>query len=658
MVIRKDPDVCYIVFNHAISDKFFNQIDILVFFYYFFLPLTAFEKKKLRHIKLIMRIERTFDLLDNIRQNYSRPDVLAAKREGNWVKFSGEDYSRHAKMFSYGLIAKGFKKGDKIATVSNNRPEWNFVDMGMAMVGVIHIPIYPTIGDDEYRHILSHSDARMLIVSDKNLYDRLKPIADELDTIESVYTFNYYENIPNWSEIYQLGEEVRVTYKDELKRIRDGIDPDDVVSIIYTSGTTGLPKGVMLTHRNFISNVKACADLFPVNSSDRTLSFLPVCHVFERMVNYLFQYKGCGIYYAENLGTISQNLVEIQASAFATVPRVIERIYDRIVSKGNDLTGLKRVVFFQSLKLGEKYRYDGKHHFWYGLRLWLARKLVFSQWQKAFGGNLKFIVSGGAALQPRLARLFFAADIPLLEGYGLTETSPVIAVNHLIQPGNLLIGTVGPVVENVEVMIDEDGEVLVKGPNVMKGYYKDPKTTAEVIDANGWFHTGDIGTLERGKFLKITDRKKEMFKTSSGKYIAPQAIENLLKESFFIEQAMVVGENEKFASALILPNFEYLHVWANEHKIHFRDNMELITLPKVLKQFNKEIDIYNKQLGKHEQIKRFRLVWEAWNANTGELSPTLKLRRRVLYRKYAPILREIYSYAEGEENRGKHKFGE
>ncbi len=605
-----------------------------------------------------MTIERTFDLLENLRNNHNREDILAAKREGQWVKFSAEDYSRTSKRFSYGLLAGGFKKGDKIATVSNNRPEWNMADMGMAMIGAIHVPIYPTIGDDEYRHILEHSDARLLIVSDKALYSRLKPIADSIPGIENVYTFNYYEDAPHWSEITKLGEQNRVTYKDVLIKLRNEITPDDIASIIYTSGTTGLPKGVMLTHRNFISNVKACAGLFGIKPGDRILSFLPICHVFERMVNYLFQFNGCSIYYAENLGTIAQNMVEIQANAFATVPRVIERIYDRIVSKGGDLKGIKRLIFFQSLKLGEKYRVDGKHHFWYGLRLWLARKLVFSKWQKAFGGELRLVVSGGAALQPRLSRLFFAAGIPLLEGYGLTETSPVIAVNHLSRPNSLLIGTVGPVIEGVEVKIDEDGEILVKGDNIMKGYYKDPETTASVIDNQGWFHTGDIGTLLHNRFLKITDRKKEMFKTSSGKYIAPQAIENMLKESNFIEQVMVVGENEKFASALVLPNFEYLHVWANDHRIHFRDNMELISLPKVQQRYQKEMDHYNKQLGKYEQIKRFRLVFEAWTAQTGELSPTLKLKRRVLYKKYANILREIYSYAEGEENRGKHKFND
>lgn len=604
-----------------------------------------------------MNIERTFDLLEHLRQNHNRADILVAKREGQWIKFSAEDYGRTSRRFSYGLMSLGFEKGDKIATISNNRPEWNMADMGMSMLGVVHVPVYPTLGEEEYKYILEHSDAKMLLVHDRATWQRLKPVVDAVG-LKHFYTFIYYEDLPHWSEVTKLGETARVKCKEELRRIKDSILPGDLASIIYTSGTTGMPKGVMLSHSNFMSNMKACAPLFPLESGDRILSFLPLCHVFERMVNYLFQFKGCSIHYAENIGTIAQNMVEIQAQAFVTVPRVIERIYDKIVSKGEDLSGIKRLIFFQSLKLGEKFRVNGKHHFWYGLRLSLARKLVFSKWQKAFGGQLKFVVSGGAALQPRLSRLFFAADIPLLEGYGLTETSPVIAVNHLSQPDCLHIGSVGPVLNNVAVKIDEDGEILVKGPNVMQGYYKAQDLSDEVIDAEGWFHTGDIGTLIKNRFLKITDRKKEMFKTSSGKYIAPQAIENLLKESFFIEQVMVVGENEKFASALLLPNFEYLHVWAHDNKIHFRDNPELITLPKVLKQFQKEVDVYNKQLGKHEQIKRFRLVWEDWNSHTGELSPTLKLRRRVLYKKYAPVLREIYAYQEGEENRGKHKFND
>jgi len=605
-----------------------------------------------------MRIDRTFDLLENLRLNHEKSDILVAKREGNWVKFSTEDYVRNARNFAFGLLAMGLKKGDKIATVSNNRPEWNFVDMGMAMVGVVHVPVYPTMGDEDYRHILSHSDSKMLLVSDLPTYKRLFPIAKKIGKLRKVYTFNHYEDVPNWTEVTREGFNAKIKFRDQFDKVSASITSDDLLTIIYTSGTTGLPKGVMLTHRNILSNIEGVENLYPLDESDRILSFLPLCHVYERMVNYLFQKKACSIYYAENLGTIAQNMAEIKASAFATVPRVIERIYDRIVSKGEELRGFKRMVFFQSLKLGEKYRVDGKHHFWYGLRLWLARKLVFSKWQKIFGGSLKFVISGGAALQPRLSRLFFAAGMPLMEGYGMTETSPVIAANHLSEPNSLLIGTVGPTLKNIEVKIDEDGEILVKGPSVMKGYYKDTKNTEEVLEKDGWLHTGDIGTFEKGRFLKITDRKKEMFKTSSGKYIAPQAIENLLKESFFIEQLMVVGENEKFASALISPNFEYLHVWANDHRIQFRDNQELVTHPKIQKLFQKEVNQYNKSLGKTEQIKRFRLVCEPWGPGPGELSPPMQMRRRVIYNKYDDLLRDIYSYAPDQENRGSIKFND
>ena len=593
-----------------------------------------------------MEITRTFDVLTNIKENFNKFDALAAKRDGQWIKFSAEDYNSNAKMFSYGLLDMGFKKGDKIATLSNNRPEWNFVDMGMTMVGVIHVPIYPTIGDDDYRHILKHCDARIIIVSDLALYERLMVIAKEIPAIEKIYTFNFYENIPHWSEITKAGEKARVKFKDTLKEIRNSITPDDIATIIYTSGTTGVAKGVMLTHDNIISNVKACL-VFPLVEGDRILSFLPLCHVFERMVNYLFQVYGCTIYYAENLGTIAQNINEIQASAFVTVPRVIEKIHEKIISKGNRLSGIKKWIFTQSLKLGENYSNTGKNSIWYNIRLSLARKLVFSKWRAALSDSLKFIVSGGAALQPRLSRLFFAAGIPLQEGYGLTETSPVVSVNHLKSPNNLMIGTIGPIVDKTQVMISEDGEILVKGPGVMKGYYKDPETTSQVIDSDGWFHTGDIGTLVDGKFLKITDRKKEIFKTSAGKYVAPQVIENKMRESRFIEQVMVVGENEKFISALISPNFEYLHEWAHENHIRFIDNAQLIDLHQVHKQYQKEIDNLNKQIGKFEQIKRFRLVTDSWNVNTGELSPTLKLRRKFLQKKYEKILHEIYSHENG-----------
>ncbi|MBK3515958.1 AMP-dependent synthetase/ligase [Carboxylicivirga marina] len=603
-----------------------------------------------------MEIKRTFDLLANLKHNINKDDMLCAKRNGEWVKFSVKEYSEQARLFSYGLLAKGFQKGDKIVTVSNNRPEWNFVDMGMSMIGVVHVPVYPTISDEEYKYILEHSDAKMLIVSDVILYKRLKEVSKEIECIKEIYTFNDIKDATNWSEITQLGEQERIKWKDEFKVIRNSISDEDLVSIIYTSGTTGNPKGVMLSHKNFMSNMKDAIPRYPLSPKDNILSFLPLCHVYERMINYLFQANGCSIYYAENLATIAQNLVEIKATAFVTVPRVIERIYDKLVSKGNDLSGIKKTLFFWAMKLGERYRTNGKNYPLYAAKLKIARKLIFSKWQKAFGGNLRFVVSGGAALQPRLSRLFFAADIPLMEGYGLTETAPVLASNYIHEPGNLMIGTVGTVFNSVEIRIDEDGEILAKGPNVMMGYYKDEKTTAEVIDKDGWFHTGDIGTLIKGKYLKITDRKKEMFKLSSGKYIAPQAIENLLKESDFIEQAIIVGESEKFAGALLAPNFEYLHMWAHDNKVHFRDNQELINNEKVFAIYRKEVMRFNKLIGKHEEIKRFRMVHEAWTSASGELSPTLKLRRRIIYRKYADILREMYAYAENEENKGSIKF--
>jgi len=603
-----------------------------------------------------MEILRTFDILDELKKKNDKHDILAAKRDNQWVTFSVDEYIENARFFSYGLLAKGFKKGDKIATVSNNRPEWNFVDMGMSMIGVIHVPIYPTIGEDEYKYILKHSDAKMLIVSDNALFNKLNPIASKIRSIKSVYSFNKLDGINHWSEIIELGEKEKIKQREKFNKIKNDISSDDVVSIIYTSGTTGMPKGVMLTHRNFMSNVAGTAPNFDLSKKDKALSFLPLCHVFERMVNYLYQYKGCSIYYAENLGTIARDLKDIRASIFTTVPRVIERIYDKLVTKGNDLESSKKKIFFWAMHLGERYNVLGRNNPVYAMKLSVARKLVFSKWQEAFGGNLRFIISGGAALQPRLSRLFFAAGIPLMEGYGLTETSPVIAVNHLNGPGNLHIGSVGPILFNVQVKIDEDGEILVKGPNVMKGYYKDEKTTREVIDDEGWFHTGDIGKLIKGKFLTITDRKKEMFKLSSGKYIAPQSIENLFKESNFIEQIMVIGESEKFTSAIISPNFEFLHNWTHEHKIHFRDNKELVNDDQVKALYQKEVTKLNKRVGKHEEIKRFRLVCEPWTSTTGELSPTLKLRRRVLYKKYANIIREIYSYGENEANRGSISF--
>lgn len=591
---------------------------------------------------MTMSVTRTFDLLERYQNQFIKTDALAAKKDGEWIKYSTQDYHTFAWMFASGLIEAGYQKGDKIVTVSNNRPEWNFADLGMAMIGVVHVPVYPTISADEYQHILMHSEAKSIIVSDKLLLNKIKPVLTSVPSVEHVYTFNHIEGETNWLEIVESG---RVNFKKNqpvIQAIAEKITPDEVVTLIYTSGTTGTPKGVMLTHRNLVTNFISTANVQPLNHRHKVLSFLPLCHVYERMMNYHFQYLGISIYYAENLGTVSQNLKEIKADGFNSVPRLLEKVYDKIVATGKDLPAIKKRIFFWALNLGLHYELSGRS-VWYEWQRKLADKLVYSKWRDALGGQVKIIVSGGSALQPRLARLFWAAGMRVMEGYGLTETAPVIAVSWPDYP-NLKFGTVGPVLEGVEVKIADDGEILVKGPNVMKGYYKDPGATAAVIDSEGWFHTGDVGYLDEGRFLKITDRKKEMFKLSAGKYIAPQSIENKFKESIFIEQIMVVGENEKFASALISPNFNHLHFWASKHKIHYRDNEELINLPEVLKRMSAEVEKVNKTLGSHEQIKRFRMVCEEWSPQTGELSPTLKLKRNIIHRKYQHILEEIYGH--------------
>ena len=600
-----------------------------------------------------MEVTRTFDLLERYSQLFVKPDVLAGKKDGEWIKYSSNDYIEYAMNFACGLLSLGFCKGDKIVTVSSNRPEWNFVDMGMALVGVIHVPVYPTIGPEEYRYILNHCDAQTIILSDKLLLNKIKPVLSDVPSINKVYTFNQIEGELNWIEIVELGKSKRNEFQSRVNALAASITPDDVVTLIYTSGTTGTPKGVMLTHLNLVSNFIATSKVQPLNHSHKVLSFLPLCHVYERMMNYHFQYLGISIYYAENMGTIPQNLKEIKADGFNSVPRLLEKIFDKLVTAGKDLSGIKKTIFFWAMNLALNYRLSGRS-WWYNMQHRLADRLIYSKWRDALGGEVKVIVSGGSALQPRLARLFWAAGMKVMEGYGLTETAPVIAVSHAEYP-NLKFGTVGPILDGVQVSFDDDGEILVKGPNVMKGYYKDPTSTALVIDQEGWFHTGDVGVLEDGKFLKITDRKKEMFKLSAGKYIAPQGIENKFKESIFIEQIMVIGENEKFASALISPNFNQLHFWASKHKIHFRDNEELVNHPDVMKRYSIEVEKVNKNLGAHENIKRFRLVCEEWSPQTGELSPTLKLKRNVIMRKYNDIVEEIYGRGKGGEGRSAGK---
>ncbi len=596
-----------------------------------------------------MEITRIFDLLDHLKNNYPSDAILAAKKNGNWIKYSTDDYIRYSNLFSIGLLALGFEKGDKIATVTNNRPEWNFIDMGMLQVGIVHVPLYPTISLDEYKYILTHSDVKAVIISDKQLYAKLEKLIGTIPAITKVYIFNEVEGVANWNEIIALGEQNEAHFKTRFNEIKDTIKPEDLATIIYTSGTTGTAKGVMLSHRNLVTNFISTSKIQPLKYGHKVLSFLPLCHIYERMMNYHYQYLGISIYYAENMGTIAADLTEIKADGFTAVPRVLEKIYGKIVAQGKDLPWLKKEIFQWALKLGSRYELNGQNGKFYELKLKIADKLVFSKWRAAIGGRIQVVVSGGAALQPLLSRIFWAADIKVVEGYGLTETSPVIAVGYPFWP-KIKFGTVGPILEGVEVKFDEEGEILVKGPNVMMGYYKDPEYTKQVFDEEGWFHTGDIGMMVDGEFLKITDRKKEIFKLSSGKYVAPQLIENKFKESIFIEQIMVVGENEKFASALISPNFNYLHFWASKYKIHYRDNEELIKKTLVIERIQREVDLVNKELGDHEKIKRFRLVCEEWSPQSGELSSTLKLRRNIIYKKYDHILREIFQYSKNDEN--------
>lgn len=604
-----------------------------------------------------MEVTRIFDLIDRMLSNYSRQDALAVKRKGKWEKFSTKEYKESVDNFSYGLLKLNFQKGDKVATVSNNRPEWNFVDMGLGQVGCIHVPIYPNISNEEYKHILEHSEAKILIVSSIELYEKIKPVADQVTNIKNVYSFDEIEGIPNWEEIVKLGKENEEELKPELIKRKESIEPDDLFSIIYTSGTTGTSKGVMITHKNFISNLLGIKHIYPLKSDDRVLSFLPLCHVFERIVNYLYQYIGNPIYYAESIETVGENLKEVKPHGFAAVPRVIEKLYDKIILKGKDLKGIKRNLFFWAVNVGMKFRLDKQNRFFYNLQLKIANKLIFSKWREALGGNVSLIVSGGAALQPRLAKIFYAAQLKIQEGYGLTETSPVIAVNYRNYP-DIKFGTVGPVLKNVEVKIADDGEILMRGPSLMKGYYKDPERTKEVIDEEGWFHTGDIGVLHERNILQITDRKKEMFKLSTGKYIAPQVLENMFKESTFIEQIMVLGEGKKYAAALVCPSFEFLHEWCSIHDVKYRDNKDLIQIPKVIARYQREIDFYNQKLGRHEQIKKFELTCHEWKTETGELSPTLKLKRNFLKNKYKIKLKKLFEETEEQGHMGKHESKE
>ncbi|MGE0561141.1 MAG: long-chain fatty acid--CoA ligase [Flavobacteriales bacterium] len=581
-----------------------------------------------------MQIKNLSDFYYYPLQVQPKSDAFTQKVNGKWVATSSKELIEKAILLSKGLLDLGIKKGDRIAIVSNNRTEWHLTDLAIQQIGAVNVPIYSNINPEDYNYILNDCGARLVFVSDEEILGKIKQIKDKISSLEKIYTYNQIQGESHYSELLNFDSTT------DIEEIRNTVSENDLATLIYTSGTTGNPKGVMLTHKNFISNVLASEPRLPIAREQKALSFLPLCHVFERMLDYLYIYKSVSIYYAESMDTIADNLKEVKPQLFATVPRLLEKVYDKIVAKGTDLTGVKKKLFFWALELGLKYDPIIDGGFWYNLQLKIANMLIFNKWRDALGGNVIAIVSGGAALQPRLARVFASAKIPVLEGYGLTETSPVIGVNTL-QPGGRMIGTIGKPLENLDVKIAEDGEIIVKGPSIMKGYYNKPELTAEVIDADGYFHTGDIGEFING-FLKITDRKKEIFKTSGGKYIAPQVMENKFKESRFIEQLMVIGEGEKHAAAIIQPDFAFLEGWCERKNIEFKNPTEVIKNTQVIERLTKEVEELNKGFANYEQIKKFELVDTQWGIPTGELTPTLKLKRKFILAKYQNLVDKIY----------------
>jgi long-chain acyl-CoA synthetase len=572
-------------------------------------------------------------------ENYPQEIAFSDKRNGEWKSISTKDYIDKANALSRGLLNLGVNPGDKIALISNNRSEWNICDIGIQQIGAIGVPVYPTISEDDYAFIFKDAEIKLCIVSDKELFDKVSNIKSKVPTLSEIYTFEEVGGAKNWTELLEKPSD---EFDAEIDTRKNNIKEDDLVTLIYTSGTTGNPKGVMLTHKNIMSNMLASKPRIPADYHDSSLSFLPVCHVYERMLLYLYQYLGVSVYFAESIEAVGDNLREIKPEVFTAVPRLLEKVYDKIIAKGDALTGVKRKLFFWAVDVGNNFEVEGRS-FGYNLKLKLARKLIFSKWQEALGGNVKIIACGSAALQPRLARIFTAAGIPVAEGYGLTETSPVLSVNYLGH-GNMKFGTTGKALENVSLKIAEDGEILAKGPNVMIGYYKNPEKTAEEFTEDGWFKTGDIGEIDNDGFLKITDRKKEMFKTSGGKYIAPQVMENKFKESRFIEQIMVIGENQKHAAALIVPAFEFISEWCKRKKIDCGStNTEMAACQQIVARIGKEIDHYNESFGKWEQIKKFELIDHQWTIETGELTPTMKPKRKAVKSSYIGLIEKIYA---------------
>ncbi|GEQ85944.1 AMP-dependent synthetase [Patiriisocius marinistellae] len=586
--------------------------------------------------------KRLFDFPYYQLEKYPQEGALVSKVDGKWVKTSTQEYIDKANAISRGLIKLGVQPNDKIAIISmTNRTEWNICDIGILQTGAQDVPIYPTISEEDYEYVLNHSESTYCFVSCAEVLEKINKIKANVPSLKGVYSFDDLKGCGSWMEVLKLGNDNKELQTEVQKRM-DAVKEDDLATLIYTSGTTGRPKGVMLNHKNIASNAMHSEGRLPiVMGKSKALSFLPVCHIYERMLLYMYQYCGVSIYFAESLETISPNLQEVHPEVMSAVPRLLEKVYDKIIAKGADLTGVKKSLFFWAVDLGLKWEPYGQNGWIYETKLKIARKLIFSKWQEALGGNLKAIASGSAALQPRLARVFNAAGCPVMEGYGLTETSPVVSVNDM-RNSMFRIGTVGKPLPDTEVKIAEDGEILVKGPQVMMGYYKDPDQTAEVLK-NGYFHTGDIGIIDKDGFLKITDRKKSMFKTSGGKYVAPQLIENAMKQSNFIEQILVVGDGEKMPAALIQPNWEWIMDWSNKNGHNLpSDTKEASQNKELIARVQKEIDTYNERFGKWEKIKTFALTPDVWSIEGGQLTPTMKAKRKVIKEMYKDLYEGLY----------------
>ncbi len=595
-----------------------------------------------------MEVKRLFDCIEHQLQHFSKQDMLNAKEKGEWKSYSTEEVKKIVDEFSAGLTELGVSANDfsdegadKISIISNNRPEWVFTDLAVQQTGAVLVPLYPTTSANEIQFILNDALVKYIFVSSKDLYEKINAIKPAVPSLKKIFCFDDIEGVDKWTVVSALATDAS---RQKLAEVKRSITPDHLATIIYTSGTTGTPKGVMLTHKNIYTNVMYGKTSFPFldEPNYKALSFLPLNHIFEKTLTYIYLFSGNSIYYAESLDTIGANLKEVKPDCFTTVPRLLEKVFERIMTTGSQLTGIKRKLFFWSVKLGEQYDTPEADSSSYKIKLSLANKLVFKKWREALGGNIKFIVTGGAACQVKLLRIFNAAQIPVYEGYGPTENSPVISVNRRGNGYKNMLGTVGPIIDGIEAKLAEDGEICVRGTTVMKGYYKRPDLTAETV-INGWLHTGDIGVWVEDKFLKITDRKKEIFKTSGGKYVAPQALENIFKGSPFIEQIMVVGEGKKFVSALIVPSFNYLKTWMQLHNLSFTSNEEAIKNAEVLKKYQSVVDELNQQFNHVEQIKKFELLPAEWSLDTGEMTPKMSLKRKVVLEKFKDVIERIYS---------------